>query len=117
MFLLTIIAHLLSAVGIFGFFFCLLWFMWSAYRDGEIDDAFWFLATGGMPIFRYLFSQWQRAKWPVIGIVLSALLLAAGDQLSSRTRPRRSAKPDPPAAAATDRGSSEPANVRIQRTN
>jgi hypothetical protein len=100
MFLLHIVAQLLSAVGIFGFFFCLLWLMWAAYRDGEIDDAFWFVATGGMPIFRYLFSQWPRAKRPVIGLVLCAVLLAAGDQLNRRLRPRRPAKPDRAAGAA-----------------
>ncbi|HEX4143045.1 MAG TPA: hypothetical protein VHY91_05805 [Pirellulales bacterium] len=102
MFLLHVAANLMSTVGIFGFFFCLLWLVWSAYRDGEINDAFWFLATGGMPIVRYLFNQWSRAKWPVVGLLLCAVLLSAGDQLNRRIAPPKRAKADPgvgPAAA------------------
>jgi hypothetical protein len=73
--------HLLLLISAVALVACIVWLHWRALQDGAIHDVLLFLT--GVSIFSYIFSRWDRAKPPILGIVGAAVLLAIGASVSS----------------------------------
>jgi hypothetical protein len=69
---------LVSAVALVT---CIVWLHWRALQDGAIRDALLFLT--GVSILSYIFSRWDRAKRPILGIIGSSVVLAIAASVSS----------------------------------
>jgi hypothetical protein len=73
---MVLTSGIMIASGLIGLFACLAWLIWCASRDGAIPDALMLMT--GLPIFAYLISQWDNAKHPFFGILLSVAAMVAG---------------------------------------
>ena len=69
---------LLPAVALVA---CLVWLHWRALHDGAIQDVLLFLS--GISILSYIFSRWDRAKLPVLGVIGASVLLGIAITVST----------------------------------
>jgi hypothetical protein len=69
---------LISAVALVA---CIVWLHQRALQDGAIQDVLLFLT--GVSILSYIFSRWDRAKRPILGIIGSSVVLAIAASVSS----------------------------------
>jgi hypothetical protein len=65
---------MLLSLGIVALVTCMIWVHWLALRDGAFHDAVLFLT--GVSITSYVVTRWDEAKRPVLGAVVSLLLIA-----------------------------------------
>jgi hypothetical protein len=85
---------LVSAVALVA---CIVWLHRRALQDGAIQDVLLFLT--GVSIFSYIFSRWDRAKRPILGIIGASVLLAIAAGVSNSIG-ARSLEPSPEELAA-----------------
>ena len=62
---------------------CIVWLHWRALQDGAIQDVLLFLT--GVSIWFYIFSRWDRAKRPILGIIGASVLLVVVASVASTT--------------------------------
>jgi hypothetical protein len=74
--------HLLLLIPAVALVACIVWLHWRALQDGAIHDVLLFLT--GVSILSYIFSRWDRAKRPILGILGASILLAIGAVVSNR---------------------------------
>jgi hypothetical protein len=88
---------LLLVIAAVTFVACVVWLHWRALQDGAIHDVL--LLLTGVSIFSYVFSRWDRAKRPIIGIFGAGIVLVVAVSMSSGTA-ATSPEPTPEELAA-----------------
>jgi hypothetical protein len=73
--------YLLLGIAAVALVTCIVWLHWRALQDGAIQDVLLFLT--GVSILFYVFSRWDRAKRPILGIIGSSVVLAIAASVSS----------------------------------
>jgi hypothetical protein len=75
--------HLLILIPAVALVACVVWLHWRALQDGAIQDVLLFLT--GVSIWFYIFSRWDRAKRPILGIIGASVLLVVVASVASTT--------------------------------
>jgi hypothetical protein len=65
---------LLFAVPVLLLIVCIVWLHWRALKDGAFHDAVLFLT--GVSIVFYVVTRWDRAKYPILGVVGAIVLIS-----------------------------------------